>query len=91
MGFLRRDEVVDMVERRHGYFPKVFFWGGRRYDVYGVEQCGGNGRRGLAGKGAHRCFRVRARGHLDNGTADEAFVIYQDLQDGSWRIERRLG
>jgi len=88
---LRRDDVIDMLERRHGYFPKVFAWRGRRYDVYAVERCWTITRRSLRGKVERYCFRVRTRSRSDRRAADEIFEIYQDLQNSTWHMRRRLG
>jgi hypothetical protein len=98
--FLGGDEMIDMLERRHGYFPKMFAWRGRRYDVYAVERCWTIVRRGLRGKVERYCFRVRARSRSDgrrtggraaNGRQpDETFEIYQDLRDSTWHMRRRV-
>jgi hypothetical protein len=88
--FLGRDDVIDMLERRHGYFPKVFAWRGRRYDVSAVERCWTVTRRGLRGKVERYCFRVRARERAGSLSADETFEIYQDLQNRTWHMRRRL-
>lgn len=87
--FLGRDDVIDMLERRHGYFPKVFAWRGHRYDVYAVERCWTITRRGLRGKVERYCFRVRARSRSGSRNADETFEIYQDLQKSTWHMRRR--
>jgi hypothetical protein len=87
---LGRGDVIDMLERRHGYFPKVFAWRGSRYDVYAVERCWTIARRGLRGKIERYCFRVRARPRSDGHNADETFEIYQDLQDRTWHMRRRV-
>jgi hypothetical protein len=85
------NEMIDMLERRHGYFPKVFAWRGRRYDVYAVERCWTVARRGLRGKVERYCFRIRARQRSRNGGSDETFEIYQDLRNNTWHMQRRPG
>ncbi len=87
---LRGDEMIDMLERRHGYFPKVFTWRGRRYDVSAVERCWTVARRGLRGSVERYCFRVRARSRSGSLSADETFEIYQDLRNETWHMRRRI-
>jgi hypothetical protein len=86
---LGRDDVIDMLERRHGYFPKVFAWRGCRYDVYAVERCWTITRRGLRGQVERYCFRVRARPRSGKSRASETFEIYQDLRNSTWHMQRR--
>jgi hypothetical protein len=88
---LKGDDVIHMLERRHGYFPKVFAWRGRRYDVYAVERCWTVTRRGLRGKVERYCFRVRARSRAGRRNADGTFEIYQDLQNCTWHMQRQVG
>ncbi len=73
-------EPIEMRERRHGYFPKVFVWRGHRYDVHAVERCWTVSRRGLGGKIERHCFRVRCR----EGT----FKIHQNLRHNTWHLQR---
>ena len=87
--FLGGDDMIDMLERRHGYFPKVFSWRGRRYDVYAVERCWTIARRGLRGQVERYCFRVRVRPRSGGTRGEETFEIYQDLQDSTWHVQRR--
>jgi hypothetical protein len=89
LGFFGGDDVIDMLERRHGYFPKVFSWRGRRYDVYAVERCWTIARRSLRGQVERYFFRVRARPRTGGIEGEETFEIYQDLQDSSWHMHRR--
>jgi hypothetical protein len=88
--FLGGDQVIDMLERRHGYFPKVFAWRGHRYDVHAVERCWTVARRGLRGKVERYCFRVRARSRTGSTRAEETFEIYQDLQNSTWHMRRKV-
>jgi hypothetical protein len=69
-----------MRERRHGYFPKVFIWRGRRYDVHAVERCWTVSRRGLSGKVERHCFRVRC--------GEGTFKVFQDLRHNTWHLQR---
>lgn len=89
-GLLGRHDMIQMLERRHGYFPKVFAWRRRRYDVYAVERCWTITRPSLRGRVERYCFRVRARSHAGNGATDEVFEIYQEVQSGNWHMGRRL-
>jgi hypothetical protein len=90
LSFLRGDDVIDMLERRHGYFPKVFSWRGRRYDVYAVERCWTVTRRGLRGQVERYCFRVKARSRSGRGRVNQTFEIYQDLQNSTWHMQRKV-
>jgi len=88
--FLGGHDVIDMLKRRHGYFPEVFAWHGRRYDVSAVERCWTIARRGLRGKVERYCFRIRARPRFGSFNTDETFEIYQDLRHGTWHMQRRV-
>ena len=46
----RGAEPIQMRERRHGYFPKLFVWRGKRYRVNAVERCWTVFRRKKGGK-----------------------------------------
>jgi hypothetical protein len=39
MGWRFFDEAVEMVQRRHGWFPQRFIWRGRAYEVDGIDRC----------------------------------------------------
>lgn len=70
----RRMEAVEIQEKRFGYFPKVFRWHGKRYDVQAVERCW------TVAKHAPRlCFRVRC----DEGMFD----LYQDVRGNTWHLK----
>jgi hypothetical protein len=88
---LEGDEAIRMLERRHGYFPKLFAWRGRRYDVSAVERCWTVSRRGIRGQVERYCFRVRARRRTRGDSALERFEIYQDVQRNTWHMQRRIG
>ncbi len=74
-------EPIEMIERRHGYFPQVFKWRGCQYDVHAVERCWTVSRRRLMRTRVERhCFRVRC--------ADKVFDVCQDIQHGTWHLLR---
>ena len=87
---LRRDTIVHMLERRHGYFPEIFVWQGRRHEVSAVERCWTVRRRRLRGEAEHHYFRVRARSGPSGTDADGTLIIYQNLDDASWHMRRRV-
>lgn len=78
----RRSESIDMRERRHGYFPKLFVWRGHRYCVNAVERCWTVSRRGGGNKVERHCFRVRC----PEGT----FEVYQDVRYNTWHMQRQV-
>jgi hypothetical protein len=84
------DEAILMVERRHGYFPKVFIWRGHRYDVHAVERCWTISRRGVRRQVERTCFRVRARRRTQGECAVEVFEIYQDARRNTWYMQRKM-
>ena len=73
-------ESIEMRERRHGYFPKVFVWRGHRYNVHAVERCWTIARQG--GRVDRHCFRVRCR----EGT----FELYQNVRHNTWHMQRQV-
>lgn len=81
-------EPIEMRERRHGYFPKVFVWRGRRYDVHAVERCWTVSRRGLGGKVERHCFRVRCSFGPAQDRREGTFKIHQDLRHNTWHLQR---
>ncbi|MFC2037079.1 DUF6504 family protein [Chloroflexota bacterium] len=74
------DESVEMEKQRHQFFPKIFCWRGRRFDVQAVERSWTVSRRRWRRRIARRFFQVRCAG----GT----FELYQDLQTGAWHLRR---
>lgn len=74
------DEAVEMVERRHRYFPQVFRWRGRRYHVDQVEECWSVSRREWRSSIQRHFFRVRAGGGV--------FELFQDVKTGLWNVRR---
>lgn len=84
MGWKIYDEAVQLLQQRHGYFPRIFRWRGQRFEVESVIRCWTRvGRRhGLSIE--RRFFHLRC-------TAGE-FEIYQDIVVGTWHLRRaRLG
>jgi hypothetical protein len=71
-----------MRSRRHGYFPKLFVWRGRRYHVDAVERCWTISRRGRDGRVERHCFRVRC----PEGT----FEVFQDVRHNTWHMQRQV-
>jgi hypothetical protein len=78
----RRRESIDMRERRHGYFPKLFVWRGHRYRVSAVERCWTVSRRNRGNRVERHCFRVRC----PEGT----FEVYQDVRYNTWHMQRQV-
>jgi hypothetical protein len=77
-----RRESIDMQERRHGYFPKLFVWHGHRYRVSAVERCWTVSRRSGGNRVERHCFRVRC----PEGT----FEVYQDVRYNTWHMQRQV-
>lgn len=72
-------EPIEMRERRHRFFPKVFVSRGHRYDIYAVERCWTE----LRGERVERrCFRVRCR--------EGSFDLYQDVRHNTWHLQRQV-
>jgi hypothetical protein len=71
-----------MRRRRHGYFPHLFVWRGKEYQVQAVERCWTISRRRRGGQVEGHCFRVRCR----EGTFD----LFQDARAGTWHMQRRM-
>lgn len=72
MGRRRVNEPIAMLEKRFGYFPRVFLWHGHCYDVEAVERCWTHPTR--------HYFRVRC--------AEGIFDLYQDVRINTWHLER---
>jgi hypothetical protein len=75
-------EPIQMRERRHGYFPKLFVWRGKRYHVSAVERCWTVSRRSRDNRVERHCFRVRC----PEGT----FEVYQDVRYNTWHMQRQV-
>lgn len=85
---LGKDEVIKMVKRRHGYFPKLFVWRGRRYHVHAVERCWTVSRPGLQGSVKRYVFRVRARSRSGESGTERTLEIYQDVKKNTWYVRQ---
>jgi hypothetical protein len=68
-------EPVELLARRHDYFPASFRWHGRRFDVAAVEQCWT-----LKGSPLRRVFRVRCQAGR--------FELEQRVAGDVWRVRR---
>ena len=73
-------EAVEVVEQRYSFFPRVFRWRGRCYEVESVERCRTVVRQGFRGPVERRYFHVRCAGGV--------FELYQDLRTGVWHLQR---
>jgi hypothetical protein len=69
----QRMEAIQIQQKRFGYFPQVFKWHGREYDVQAVERCWTDTKRA-----PRLCFRVRCH----EGTFD----LYQDVRGNTWHL-----
>ena len=69
----RREQPVEVQEKRFGYFPKAFRWHGKRYDVQAIERTWARSRRV-----PRLYFRVRCR--------DGIFDLCQDLRADTWHL-----
>jgi hypothetical protein len=74
------DEAVEMEQRRFQYFPRVFRWRGRRYEVETVERCWTVSRRGWKRRVERHFFQVRC--------SEGDFELYQDVRTGIWHLRR---
>jgi hypothetical protein len=74
------DETVEMVQRRFQYFPRVFHWRGRRYQVQMVERCWTVSRRGWKRRVERHFFQVRC--------SEGDFELYQEIRTGIWHLRR---
>ncbi len=84
MGWTMFGEAVEMLARRHGYFPLAFRWRGQRFKVEAVERCWTVVRRSRRGRVERRFFQVKCAGG--------SFELYRDLVDGTWHLRRaKLG
>ncbi|MBI5652397.1 MAG: hypothetical protein HZC40_18415 [Chloroflexi bacterium] len=67
------NHAVEIKEKRFGYFPKVFRWHGKHYDVQAVERCWTH-----AKSAPLLCFRVRCN--------EGIFDLYQNVRDNTWHL-----
>jgi hypothetical protein len=80
MGWKIHDEAIEVVQRRYRYFPQVFGWRGKRYEVEAVERCWIVSRLGWRGRVDRHFFLVRC--------SVGAFELYQDVRSGLWYLRR---
>ncbi len=66
-------EAAEVLEKRFGYFPQVFRWRGRTYEVDAVERCWTSVKRG-----PRLCFRVRCR--------ETRYELTQDVRLNKWEV-----
>lgn len=74
------DEAIDVVQHRCRYFPAVFRWRGRGYQVDAVERSWVVPAQGWRRRHDRRFFRARC--------GEGTFELYQDLQIGTWHLRR---
>ena len=74
------DEAVEMLERRHGFFPRAFRWRGQRFEVEAVQRCWTTSGSGWLRSTQRHFFHVRC--------GESAFELFQDLRDGTWHLRR---
>jgi hypothetical protein len=75
-----RPEPIELLARRHNYFPRRFMWRGHRYDVHAVEEAWTETHRG--GRDARHFFRVRC--------AEGKFDLFQDINLNAWYLAREV-
>ena len=80
MSWKRYGEPVDMEAYRFRYFPHVFRWRGRRFQVDCVERTWLAPRRPWQRAPQRRVFRTCG--------PDGRFEIHHDLDAGTWHLER---
>jgi hypothetical protein len=76
------DERVHVLKQRCGFFPDLFLWRGRQYQVHAVERCWVVSRRGWQRRVQRRFFQVQC--------AAGTFELFQDLREGTWHVRRAL-
>jgi hypothetical protein len=74
------DEAIDMVERRHRYFPRVFRWRGQRFEVETIDRSWTT----VRGRGKRRVERHVFQVQCRAGT----FELYQDIRSNTWHLRR---
>lgn len=80
MGWKIYDEAIEVLQRQFQWFPQVFRWRGRRYQVEAVEQCWTVSRSG---------WRRRVKGHyFELRCAEGRFEVFQDVESNAWRLRR---
>ena len=80
MGWKFYDEAIDVMQYRWRYFPAVFRWRGRRYQVDAVERSWLVPAQGWRRRQDWRFFQARC--------GEGIFELYQDLEAGTWHLRR---
>jgi hypothetical protein len=75
-------EPIDVTKKEHDYFPKEFYWRGRRYIVESVEQVWTVTTRHFMGRVEKHGFNVKC--HKSN------YVLYHDVRTNNWILERTV-
>lgn len=75
-------EPIEMLKRRHAYFPEEFLWHGHRYRVFGVDRCWTVSRRNGRVRTERLCFRVCCR--------EGRFDLYQDVRFNTWHVQMQV-
>lgn len=75
---IRRKEPIQVLSRRHNYFPKRFVWRGQQYDIYRVERAWTD----MKGRGGRNFFRVRC--------PEGVFDIFQDAALNAWYLAAQV-
>jgi hypothetical protein len=76
------DEPVRVTSLRHSFFPDLFCWRGRCYEVQSVVHCWTTSRKRRGQRIGRRYFRLLC--------ADTTFDLFQDLEHGTWHLRRAL-
>jgi hypothetical protein len=80
MGWKFYDEAIDVMQYRWRYFPAIFRWRGRRYQVDAVERSWLVPAQGWRRRHDRRFFQARC--------GEGIFELYQDLEAGTWHLRR---
>lgn len=68
-----RNDAVEILEKRFGYFPQQFHWRGRAHQVQAVERTWTK-----MGRAAQLCFRVRCQ--------EGIFELTQNVKTNIWSL-----
>jgi uncharacterized protein DUF6504 len=99
MGIRKREEPIQVREKRFGYFPQRFHWHGREYVVNRVERCWTIKRKRWGGRVERLCFRVHcsesfaagrspADAATQRGKGEGTYDVFQDLIGNTWHIQQ---
>ncbi len=76
MSINKQSKKIEMIQRRFGYFPRVFRENDRLHTVKCVERCWTTASRGKM-----------ARHYFDVTCSDDRFILFQDLNTNTWHME----